>query len=96
MSSPLLRPPYYGKDLLLYLVFAESTIGMVLVQEDETLQDHVIYYISRGLVGTELNYAYVEKLALEAVHVSQRFHHYILLRKTIVITVVKPFQHVLT
>jgi hypothetical protein len=35
-SAPLLSPPDYGKDFLLYLVVAESTIGMVLVQEDDT------------------------------------------------------------
>jgi hypothetical protein len=31
-STPLLRPPNYNKDLLLYLAVAELTIGMVLVQ----------------------------------------------------------------
>jgi hypothetical protein len=37
MSTPLLIPPDYGKDFLLYLVAAESTINMVLFQEDDTL-----------------------------------------------------------
>jgi hypothetical protein len=31
MSAPLLIPPDYGKDFLLYLAATESTIGMVLV-----------------------------------------------------------------
>jgi hypothetical protein len=96
MSSPLLSPPDYGKDFLLYLAATESTIGMVLVQEDDVLEEHVIYYLSRGLVGPELNYTHVEKLALAVVHVVQRFCHYILLRKTTVIAVVNPFQYVLT
>jgi hypothetical protein len=30
-TVPLLRPPNYNKDFLLYLAAAESTIGMVLV-----------------------------------------------------------------
>jgi hypothetical protein len=30
-TAPLLRPPNYNKDFLLYLATAESTIGMVLV-----------------------------------------------------------------
>jgi hypothetical protein len=34
-TAPLLRPPNYNKDFLLYLSIAESTIGMVLVQEDD-------------------------------------------------------------
>ena len=45
-STPLLSPPNYGKDFLLYLTAAESTIGMVLVQEDDALSEHVIYYLS--------------------------------------------------
>jgi hypothetical protein len=44
--SPLLRPPNYNKYFLLYLATTESTIGMVLVQEDDFLEEHVIYYQS--------------------------------------------------
>jgi hypothetical protein len=95
-SAPLLWPPNYNKYFLLYFVAAESTIGMVLVQEDDLLQEHVIYYLRQGLVGPELNYFHVEKLVLAAVHVVQRFHHYILFRKTTVIVVVNPFQYMLT
>jgi hypothetical protein len=36
-SVPLLCPPDYDKDFLLHLATAESTIGMVLVQEDDSL-----------------------------------------------------------
>ena len=71
-SAPILSPPDYSKDFILYLVASESTIGMVLVQEDESLQEHAIYYLSRSLVDVELSYAHVEKLALAAVHTSQR------------------------
>jgi hypothetical protein len=78
------------------LATAESTIGKILVQEDDLLEENVIYYLSRGLVGPELHYSHVEKLALAVVHAVQRFHHYILLRKTTVIAVVNPFQYVLT
>ena len=31
VSAPLLSPPDYGRDFLLYLAAAESTMGMVLV-----------------------------------------------------------------
>jgi hypothetical protein len=69
---------------------------MVLVQEDDLLEEHVIYYLSRGLFGPELNYSHVEKLALAAIHVVQRLHHYILFRSTTIIVVVNPFQYLLT
>ena len=45
-SAPFLSPPDYSRDFLLYLAASESTIGMVLVQEDDALVEHVIYYLS--------------------------------------------------
>jgi hypothetical protein len=94
--APLLRPPNYNKYFLLYLATTESTIDIVLVQEDDLLEEHVIYYLSQGLVGLEFNYSHIEKLALAAVHAVQCFHHYIPFHKTTVIVVVNPFQYVLT
>ena len=46
MSALLLSPRDYGRDFILYLVDAESAIGMVLVQEDDALTEHVIHYLS--------------------------------------------------
>jgi hypothetical protein len=60
VSTPLLSPPNYNRDFLLYLEAVESSIGMVLVQEDDELQEHVIYYLSHTLMGPELNYSHVE------------------------------------
>ena len=54
LSAPLLRPPDYSRDFILYLSALESTIGVVLVQEDDKLIEHVVYYVSRALVGPEL------------------------------------------
>ena len=56
-----------------------ETIGMVLVQEDEQLQEHAIYYLSRNLIDVKIHYSHVEKLALATVHAVQRLRHYILL-----------------
>jgi hypothetical protein len=61
-TAPLLQPPNYNKDFLLYLAAVESTIGMVLVQEDDSFSEYVIYYLSRGLVGPELNYSISKNL----------------------------------
>ena len=73
-----------------------ETIGMVLVQEDEELQEHVIYYLSQNLIDVEIHYSHVEKLALATVHVVQWLRHYILLRQTLVVAHVNPFQSILT
>jgi hypothetical protein len=95
-TTPLLQPPNYNKDFLLYLVAVESTIGMLLYQEDDLLLEYVIYYLSRGLVGQKLNYSHIKKLALAVVHAVQWFRHYILFHKTTFIVIVNPFQYVLT
>jgi len=95
-NAPLIHPPNYHQDFLLYLAATDSTIAMVLVQDDESHEEHVIYYLSRGLTATEINYSHVEKLAMVAVQSVQRFRHYILLCKTTVIFDSNPMQHILT
>jgi hypothetical protein len=69
---------------------------MVLVQEDDSHNEHVIYYLSQSLTPTETKYLHVEKLALTAVQAVQRFRHYILSRKTTIISNCNPMQHILT
>ena len=70
---------------------SQETVGMVLVQEDEELTEHVIYYLSRNLIEVGIRYSHVEKLALSTVHAVQRLRHYILLRQTLVVSHVNPF-----
>ena len=96
LSASLLRPPDYSRDFILYLAALRSTIGVVLVQEDDKLQEHVVYYLSRDLVGPELRHSHIEKLALVVVYVVQRLRHYILLRTTMVVADVNPFQYFLS
>ena len=76
----MISPPDYSRDFLLYVAASLEMIGMVLVQEDEELQEHVIYYLSQNLIDAEIRYSHVEKLALATVHAVQCLRHYILLR----------------
>ncbi len=69
---------------------------MVLVQEDSSHIEHVIYYVSRLLVGPKLRYSNIEKLAFAVVHAMKKLFHYINLRKIVVVANVNNFQHVLT
>jgi hypothetical protein len=46
---------------------------MVLIQEDDAHDEHVIYYLSQSLTPTEIKYQHVEKLALAIVQAVQRF-----------------------
>jgi hypothetical protein len=96
IPAPLLFPPDYSRDYFLYLASSDYTIGMVLVQEDDSHDEHVIYYLSRSLMPTETNYLHVEKMALAAIQEVQCLRHYILSRKTTVIANCNPMQHSLT
>jgi hypothetical protein len=69
---------------------------MVLIQEDDANDEHVIYYLSRSLTPTEIKYLHVEKLALASVQAVQCFQYYILSCKTTVISNCNPMQHILT
>jgi hypothetical protein len=62
VSAPLLTSPNYNRDYLLYISMSKETIGMVLVQEDDELREHITYYLSRNLVSPEINYSHVENL----------------------------------
>ena len=84
--SPVLHPPNYSKEFMLYVVASTTTIGMVLLQEYSNGQEHMIYYLSKSLLDSETRYSRVEKLALATVIVVHKFCHYILLHTTIFLT----------
>lgn len=50
--TPIISSPNYQEDFLLYLVASDTTVGIVLVQTDNVHMEHVIYYLSHGLVDT--------------------------------------------
>jgi len=51
--TPLLFPPNYSQDYFLYLATSDSTIAMVLFLEDDSHDEHVIYYFIQSLKTTE-------------------------------------------
>ena len=90
-SALVLSPPDYSHDFIIYVATSMEMVGMVLVQEDEELHEHVIYYLSWNLINAEICYYHVEKLALATIHAVQRLRHYIILRQTLVVAHVNPF-----
>ena len=96
LSAPILRPPDYTRDFILYLVAYDSTIRVVLVQAYDEFQEKVVYSLSHTLSGPKLRYSHIEKLDFAAVYVVQRLRHYILLRTTIVVVDVNNFQYILS
>ena len=49
-SALVFSPPNYSLDFWIYVAASQETIGMVLIQEDEELHEHVIYYLSGTLL----------------------------------------------
>ena len=58
----LLSKPVVGEKLLFYLAVSKSAVSSVLVREDNKVQ-HLVYYVSKRLLDTELRYPNMEKLA---------------------------------
>ena len=94
MSTPVLSPPDYTRNFFLYFSSTESTLEMVLVQEDDSSREHVIYYLSKGMASPEFIYSQVEKLPLAAVHIVQILRHYILPTKTTIVAEMNPMKHI--
>lgn len=69
---------------------------MVLIQDDDEGNKHIIYYLSHNLLDTKTHYAHVKKSALVVVQVVQRFRHYILLRTTTMIYEWNLMTYILT
>ena len=68
----MLSPPDYSHEFFIYVVVSMETVGMVLIQGDEELHKHVIYYLSQKLIDVEIHYSHVEKLSFSTVHAVQR------------------------
>ena len=62
MHAPVLQLPDYTNDDFLYIDAYVTTIGMVLAQENNNDQKHVIYYLSKSLHDSKTIYSHVEKL----------------------------------
>ncbi|GLJ29437.1 hypothetical protein SUGI_0580310 [Cryptomeria japonica] len=60
MSPPLLMPLDPSRPLLLYISATSTTLGVLLAQHNAEGKECVVYYISRTLVGYELNYTPIE------------------------------------
>jgi hypothetical protein len=63
-NTPLISSPDYNHDYILYISASTVSVAGVLVQINDDDHEHVIYYISKNLLGPPLKYNHKEKLAL--------------------------------
>ncbi|GKA00468.1 reverse transcriptase domain-containing protein [Tanacetum coccineum] len=67
---PMLVAPMEKEELIVYLAAAKETVSTVLMTEREAKQ-MPMYFASRALRGSEVNYASMEKLVLALVHAKE-------------------------
>jgi hypothetical protein len=61
-NAPLISPPDYDRDYILYLSASTVSVAGVLIQLGDDGHEHVIYYISKNISGPPLKYNHEEKL----------------------------------
>jgi hypothetical protein len=66
-NAPLISPPDYDHDYILYLSASAVSVAGVLIQLGDDGHEHVIYYISKNISGPPLKYNHEEKLSLAVV-----------------------------
>ena len=93
---PILMLPILGKPLLLYISATSIALGELLAQHDESFKEREIYYISRTLVGYELNYSPMEKACLALVFNTQKLWHYMLNHPVKLIAKIDPLKYLLS
>ncbi|GKA13405.1 reverse transcriptase domain-containing protein [Tanacetum coccineum] len=93
-EPPVFVAPMEKEELIIYLAAAKETVSVVLMTEREAKQ-MPIYFVSKALRGSEINYTSMEKLVLALVHASKLLKRYFQAHPIIVITD-QPIQQVLS
>ena len=74
--APILRGPDWCLPFHIYIDASDTAIGGVLGQKEGQLP-YAIYFISKNISPSELNYTVTEKEFLAVVYSINKFHHYI-------------------
>nr|GFB12955.1 reverse transcriptase domain-containing protein [Tanacetum cinerariifolium] len=93
-ALPLLAAPKPQEELIMYLSVTHGAINAVLLTERGTAQTPV-YFISRALQGSELNYSPMEKLVLSLVFEAKRLRRYFQAHP-IAVTTDQPIKQVMS
>ncbi|XP_074313449.1 uncharacterized protein LOC141648620 [Silene latifolia] len=95
-SAPVLGAPPSGRPFILYIAAQERSLGALCAQENEDKKERALYYLSRTLVGAELNYSQIEKICLALVFAIQKLRHYMQAHTVHVISKDDPIKYILS
>ncbi|GKA56462.1 reverse transcriptase domain-containing protein [Tanacetum coccineum] len=90
----MLTAPKEKEELIMYLPAAKEAISAILMMESDGKQ-MPIYFVSRALQGSEINYTPMEKLILALVSASKRLKRYFQAHTITVITY-QPIKQILS
>ncbi|XP_075074752.1 uncharacterized protein LOC142162312 [Nicotiana tabacum] len=85
-----------GKPLILYIAAHERSLGALLDQENEEGKEQALYYLSRTLIGAEMNYMLVEKICLALLYAIKKLRHYFKVYTIKLISRADPVKFVMT
>ncbi|KAG9458349.1 hypothetical protein H6P81_002857 [Aristolochia fimbriata] len=95
-KPPVLVAPIVDRLLLLYIAVQQKSIGALLAQYDKDNKDRSLYYLSRMLEGTELNYTQIEKTCLALVFAIQKLWHYLFPHSMNLISRADPLKYIMS
>ncbi|XP_028060408.1 uncharacterized protein LOC114264016 [Camellia sinensis] len=96
LKPPVLMSAIKGKPLLLYITALDGSLGALLAQHNEHGKENALYYLSRTLVGAEVNYSPIEKTCLALVFALQKLKHYVLEHEVKLISRADPLKYILS
>ena len=94
VEPPILCPPHKEKPLLLYLTVTDTAIGAMLAQENKVSKvENAIYFVSRKLQGSELNYSACEKTCAGLIWVVGKLKHYMQAHSIHLVSKLDPIKY---
>jgi hypothetical protein len=75
-TAPVLQGPNWALPFHIHTDASDKVVGAVLGQNEDN-KPYAIYFISKNMVGAEINYIVTEKELLAVVHALNKFRHYV-------------------
>jgi hypothetical protein len=83
-----------GIPFWLYIAAEDAIIGAVLMQVTEG-KEHIITYLSRYLIDTNMRYSFIEKLCLFLFYACSKLQYYLLASTCVVACQTNVIKHML-
>ncbi|KAL2505477.1 Ribonuclease H [Abeliophyllum distichum] len=74
----------------------ESSLGALLVQINDEGKENALYYLSRTLVGAEMNYSPIEKICLALIFAAKKLRHYMLAHTINLVSKIDPLKYIMS